>query len=327
LGPENGAQMLDGKVVLLTGGTGSFGGAFLDRVLGESDCVVRVFSRDEHKQSDLRLRHGSERVRYMLGDVRDRDRLTRAARGADLIVHAAALKQIPACEYDPFEAVQTNVIGTENVASAAIDAGVPMVIGLSTDKAVNPNNLYGATKLCAEKILVQSNTYVPDGSTRLACVRYGNVLSSRGSVVPLFLQQRELGELTITDERMTRFWLTLDQAVDTVLYAIEHARGGEVFVPRLPSMRVVDLAEAVAPGADRRIIGIRPGEKLHEVLITSDEARHTVMNNGVYTLAPEHHWRRDDGATRGQPLKEGFTYTSATNDWFLDVEELRASIL
>jgi len=218
------------------------------------------------------------------------------------------------------------VIGTENVVSAAIDAAVPVVVGLSTDKAVNPNNLYGATKLCAEKILVQGNTYAAGGSTRLCCVRYGNVVSSRGSVVPLFLRQRENGQLTITDERMTRFWLTLQQAVDTVLYAVEHTSGGEVFVPRIPSMRVVDLAEAIAPGAGHRIIGIRPGEKLHEVLLTSDESRHTVMHDGVYTLLPEHQWWREDGKPPGEPLEEGFAYSSATNDWFLDVEELRASI-
>ncbi len=319
-------HILDGKVVLLTGGTGSFGSAFLDKVLGDCDCVIRVFSRDEYKQSELRERHGEDRVRYMLGDVRDRERLTRAARGADVLIHAAALKQVPACEYNPFEAVQTNVIGAENVVSAAIDADVPRVVALSTDKAVNPINLYGATKLCAEKIVVQGNTYAVGESTRLCCVRYGNVVSSRGSVVPLFQRQRDEGELTITDERMTRFWLTLEQAVENVLYAIEHARGGEVFVPHIPSMRVVDLAEAIAPGSRHRTIGIRPGEKLHEVLITADESRHTVMRDDVYTVLPEHHWWSDDGLPTGEPLDDGFTFSSATNDRFLDVEELRALI-
>jgi UDP-N-acetylglucosamine 4,6-dehydratase/5-epimerase len=317
-------HVLDGKVVLVTGGTGSFGRAFLDEVVPKSDCVVRVFSRDEYKQSQLRERHGEEQVRYMLGDVRDRERLTRAARGADLIIHAAALKQVLACEYDPFEAVQTNVVGAENVVSAAIDAGVPRVIALSTDKAVNPINLYGATKLCAEKIIVQGNTYAVGDATRLSCVRYGNVVSSRGSVVPLFRRQREEGELTITDERMTRFWITLSQAVDHVLEALELMRGGEVFVPHIPSMRVVDLAEAIAPGVDRRIIGIRPGEKIHEVLITPDESRHTVVRDGVYTVLPEHHWWTDDGFPGGDRLDDGFSFSSGNNDRFLDVEELRA---
>jgi len=317
---------LEGKVVLLTGGTGSFGGAFLQKALREADCVVRVFSRDEYKQSELRERHGEERVRYMVGDIRDRERLTRAARGADVIVHAAAMKQVPACEYNPFEAVQTNVIGAENVVSAAIDAGVPRVVALSTDKAVNPINLYGATKLCAEKIIVQGNTYAVGESTRLCCVRYGNVVASRGSVVPLFERQREAGELSITDERMTRFWITLEQAVENVLYAVEHTRGGEVFVPRIPSMRVVDLAEAIAPGVDRRVIGIRAGEKLHEILVTSDEARHTVVRDHVFTVLPEHHGWIQDGLPSGEPLEEGFSFSSDTNDRFLDVEELRALV-
>lgn len=320
------AHILDGKVVLLTGGTGSFGRAFIDKVLSESTGTIRVFSRDEYKQSELREVHGAERLRFMVGDVRDRERLVRAAQGADVVVHAAAMKQVPACEYNPFEAVQTNVVGAENVVSAAIDTGVPRVVALSTDKAVNPVNLYGATKLCAEKIVVQGNAYAADGPTRLCCVRYGNVAGSRGSVLPLFLRQREAGEISITDERMTRFWITLPETVELVLHAVDHTRGGEVFVPRIPSMRVVDLAEAVAPGVPRTVVGIRPGEKLHEVLITADEARHTVQRDDVYVVIPEHQWWGGDGWDDGKPLDDDFVFSSLTNDRFLTVDELRAMV-
>src|SRR4029079_12456012 len=219
--------------ILLTGGTGSFGNAFLERVLGEwPDAVVRVYSRDELKQSEWRARFGDKHVRYLIGDVRDRSRMSRAAQGCDVIVHAAAMKQEPACEYSPFEAVRTSVLGAQHVVDAAIDAKVTRVVALSTDKAVNPVNLYGATKLCAEKIFVQGNAYAAQSTTRLACVRYGNVVGSRGSVVPLFRTQAESGRLTITDERMTRFWITLPQAVDLVLYGLDHMAGGEVFIPK-----------------------------------------------------------------------------------------------
>ena len=318
-------HILDGKVVLLTGGTGSFGRAFVAKLLAESTCTIRIFSRDEFKQLELRETYENDagRLRFMVGDVRDRDRLVRAANGADVIVHAAAMKQVPACEYNPFEAVQTNVVGAENVVRAAIDAEVPTVVALSSDKAVNPVNLYGATKLCAEKIVVQGNAYAADSPTRLCCVRYGNVVGSRGSVVPVFTRQRDEGELTITDERMTRFWITLPQSVDLVLHAVRHGRGGEVFVPRIPSMRVVDLAEAVAPGVRRRVVGLRPGEKLHEVLITADESRHTVLRDDVYVVLPEYHWWSNDGWDDGKPLDDGWVYASVTNDWFLGVDELR----
>lgn len=319
-------HILDGAVVLLTGGTGTFGRAFIDEVLRDSTSVIRVFSRDEYKQAEVREVHGEDRLRYMVGDVRDRERLVRAARGADLVVHAAAMKQVPACEYNPFEAVQTNVIGAENVVSAAIDAGVPRVVALSTDKAVNPVNLYGATKLCAEKIIVQGNAYAVSGATRLCCVRYGNVVASRGSVVPLFLRQREQGELTVTDERMTRFWITPRESVELVLHAVRHGRGGEVFVPRIPSVRIVDLAEAIAPGVARRLVGIRPGEKLHEVLITADESRHAVQCDDVYIVLPEHQWWLDNGHDDGKPLDDGFVFSSATNDRFLTVDELRSML-
>lgn len=316
---------LSGATILLTGGTGSFGNAFIDRVLERwPDVTIRVYSRDELKQSELRARHGDANLRYFIGDVRDRGRMTRAAQGADVIIHAAAMKQVPACEYNPFEAVRTNVLGAQHVVDAAIDARVPKVVALSTDKAVNPVNLYGATKLCAEKIVVQGNAYAAGFDTRLACVRYGNVVGSRGSVVPLFRKQREEGRLTITDERMTRFWITLPQAVDLVLFALEHAVGGEVFIPKIPSMRVVDLAEAMAPGVPRDTIGIRPGEKLHEVLLTGDESRHSVDADDVFVVLPEQPWWEDHPRwMQGRPLEDGFAYSSDSNDWWLTTEELR----
>jgi UDP-N-acetylglucosamine 4,6-dehydratase/5-epimerase len=316
---------LGGATILLTGGTGSFGNAFLERVLDEwPDVVVRVYSRDELKQSELRTRFGDAQVRYLIGDVRDRSRMSRAAEGCDVIVHAAAMKQVPACEYNPFEAVRTNVLGAQHVVDAAIDAKVERVVALSTDKAVNPVNLYGATKLCAEKIFVQGNAYAAQSSTRLACVRYGNVVGSRGSVVPVFQRQAaEDGRLTITDERMTRFWITLPQAVDLVLYALEHMTGGEVFIPKIPSMRVTDLAKAIGAGLPQEVVGIRPGEKLHELMLTSDESRHAVDAGDVYVVLPEHVWWDERGPqVNGTPVPDGFVYSSDGNDWWLTTDEL-----
>jgi len=317
---------LNGSTILLTGGTGSFGTAFVERTIRAfPDAIVRVFSRDELKQSEMQARFpGHPNLRFFVGDVRSRSRLTRAMRGADIVVHAAAMKQVPACEYNPFEAVQTNVLGAQHVVDAAIDTGVRQVVALSTDKAVNPVNLYGATKLCEEKIIVQGNAFAVGSDTSLACVRYGNVVGSRGSVVPLFRRQRDEGRLTITDPRMTRFWITLGQAVDLVLYALEHAVGGEVFVPKIPSMKVVDLAEAMAPGVPVDTIGIRPGEKLHEVLITDDESRHAIDAGEVYVVLPEHPWWTDHPRwVAGSPLPEGFVYASGTNDQWLGTEQLR----
>ncbi|HEY5168855.1 MAG TPA: polysaccharide biosynthesis protein, partial [Thermoleophilia bacterium] len=255
---------LQGKTILVTGGTGSFGKAFIRTLLDEHDpAVIRVFSRDELKQYDMQREFGdAARLRFLIGDVRDAGRVALAMRGVDVAVHAAALKQVTACEYNPFEAVQTNIVGAENVVSAAIANDVPRTVALSTDKAVNPVNLYGATKLCAEKIVTQGNAYAGSGVSRFACVRYGNVVGSRGSVVPLFKAQAQDGELTITDAAMTRFWITLGQAVDFVVTSLEMMEGGEVFVPRIPSMRVTDLADAIAPGVSQRIVGIRPGEKV-----------------------------------------------------------------
>ncbi len=311
----------------MTGGTGSFGSAFVARMLSDRpDAVLRVFSRDELKQSEMAERFGYDpRLRFFLGDVRDLPRLQRAMRGADVVVHAAAMKQVPACEYNPFEAVQTNVMGSQNVVDAAIDAGVGRVVALSTDKAVNPVNLYGATKLCEEKLVVQGNAYAGRGGTALSCVRYGNVVGSRGSVVPLFRRQVELGRLTITDERMTRFWITLEQAVDLVLFALEHMVGGEVFIPKIPSMRVTDLAEAIAPGVECEVVGIRPGEKLHEALLTADEARHSVDAGSVYVVLPEHPWWSDRPSwVEARPVPPEFAYTSDRNDWWLTADELRS---
>jgi UDP-N-acetylglucosamine 4,6-dehydratase len=313
------------KIILVTGGTGSFGTRLVERLLADhAPRAVRVFSRDELKQSELQRRlWGDKRVRYLIGDVRDPERLVRATRGVDVIIHAAALKQVPVCEYNPFEAVQTNILGAENVVAAAIENDVPLTMALSTDKAVNPVNLYGATKLCQEKIITQGNAYAADSIARFACVRYGNVVGSRGSVVPLFEAQAAAGELTITDERMTRFWITLDQAVDFVVDCLGRAGGGEVFVPKAPSMRVVDLADAIAPNASRKVIGIRPGEKLHEVLLTEEESRHAVEYGGGYVITPEYASWEIRTRIDGRALPEGFRYTSDANERWLSVDELR----
>jgi UDP-N-acetylglucosamine 4,6-dehydratase len=316
---------LSGKTILITGGTGSFGKAFIKRVLAEHDPkAVRIFSRDELKQSELQRVHADEdRLRWLIGDVRDLPRLVRATRGVDVVIHAAAMKQVPACEYNPFEAVQTNILGAENVVTAAIENNVPHVMALSTDKAVNPANLYGATKLCQEKIVVQGNAYAADSVSRFACVRYGNVVGSRGSVIPIFKAQAATGVLTITDDRMTRFWITLDQAVSFVIDCLGRMGGGEVFVPKIPSMRIADMAEALAPDAEQRVIGIRPGEKLHEAMLTEDESRHAVETDYGFVIVPEYaSWpmRRHEGQTP----PPGFRFTSDTNTEWLSVEELRA---
>ena len=316
---------LRGKTILVTGGTGSFGARFVETLLAEHEPrAIRIFSRDELKQSELQRRFADDdRLRYLLGDVRDLPRLTRATRGVDVVVHAAALKQVPAAEYNPFEAVQTNVVGAENVVSAAIENDVPLTLSLSTDKAVNPVNLYGATKLCAEKIVSQGNAYAADSPARFASVRYGNVVGSRGSVIPLFKAQAETGVLTITDERMTRFWITLDQSVAFVLDCLDLMGGGEVFVPKIPSMKVVDRAEAIAPEAERRMVGIRAGEKLHEMLGTEDESRHSFELPDRYVIFPEYaSWplKEIKGARR---MEQGFRFSSDTNEQWLDVEQLR----
>jgi UDP-N-acetylglucosamine 4,6-dehydratase len=254
--------------------------------------------------------------------VRDVERLKRALSGVTVVVHAAALKQVPACEYNPFEAIQTNIMGGRNVIDAAIDQGVRRILALSTDKAVNPINLYGATKLCAEKVFVQANAYAGAKNTRFSCARYGNVVGSRGSVIPIFLEQRRRGKVTITDPRMTRFWLTLEHGVRFVITCLEQMHGGEIFVPKIPSMRLVDLAETVAPGCQVEHIGIRPGEKLHEVLVSEDESRQTLETEDMYVIQPAHPWWKSENWVSAKPLPEGFRYSSDTNERWLTRREL-----
>jgi len=317
------------KVVLVTGGTGSFGKKLIKILVEEyHPAKIIVFSRDELKQHEMRVSgYNHPSIRYFIGDVRDRERLSRAFYGVNIVVHAAALKQVPACEYNPMEAIKTNILGSSNVADAAIENGVEKVLALSTDKAVNPINLYGATKLAAEKLLIQSNAYAGGRNTRIACTRYGNVVGSRGSVVPLFIQQRPSGRLTITDERMTRFWISLEQGVRFVIRCIEQMQGGEVFVPKIPSMNMMDLARAVAPEAEVDIIGIRPGEKLHETLISEDEARTTVELPDMYVVQPAsamwfgHAWEE-----QGKPLPDGFRYSSNNNTDWLDLSRITEMI-
>lgn len=316
--------MIDGKTVLITGGTGSFGRKFVEVALAHHNPKrIIVFSRDELKQHDMSLQVSDPRVSFFIGDVRDGDRLRRAFQAdVDVVVHAAAMKQVPACEYNPFEAIKTNVLGGQNVIDAAIDVGVPHVLALSTDKAVNPVNLYGASKLAAEKLFVQGNAYAGSRQTRFACVRYGNVVGSRGSVIPLFMEQRRFGQVTLTDERMTRFWLTLGQGVEFVINSLGKMRGGEVFVPRIPSMTMVDLAKAIAPGCKIKVTGIRPGEKLHECLLSSDEARHAVALDDTYVIQPEHAFWDLEKEVAGTPLPSGFEFSSDKNDRWLSGEEL-----
>jgi UDP-N-acetylglucosamine 4,6-dehydratase len=317
------------QVILVTGGTGSFGKKFIESMLAEyHPAKLIVFSRDELKQHEMRvagLDHPS--LRYFIGDVRDVERLRRAMHGVDVVVHAAALKQVPACEYNPMEAIKTNILGSSNVVEAALDAGVKKVLALSTDKAVNPVNLYGATKLAAEKLIIQSNSYAGGLATRFSCVRYGNVIGSRGSVVPIFLQQRSSGTLTVTDERMTRFWLTLEQGVSFVISCIEKMHGGEVFVPKIPSMKIIDLAKALAPEASLKVMGIRPGEKLHEVLISEDESRSTVEIEDMYVVQPSPNaWFGHDWQNEGQALPSGFRFGSDNNPKWLNVHQIREMV-
>ena len=316
------------QVVLVTGGTGSFGKKFIEIMLRQYHAKkLVIFSRDELKQHDMRASgfdHPS--LRYFIGDVRDQARLERALTGVTVVIHAAALKQVPACEYNPFEAIQTNIIGGRNVIDAAINQGVRRILALSSDKAVNPINLYGATKLCAEKMFVQANAYAGAQDTRFSCARYGNVVGSRGSVIPVFLEQRKKGKITITDPRMTRFWITLEQGVRFVIHCLEHMHGGEIFVPKIPSMSLVELAKSVAPGCDIEYIGIRPGEKLHEVLLSEDEARNALEADEMYIVQPSHPWWKPENWISAKPLPDGFRYTSDTNVQWLSGRELEGLI-
>jgi UDP-N-acetylglucosamine 4,6-dehydratase len=324
----NSNKPLKGKVVLVTGGTGSLGQAFTEIALREHDPkVVRIFSRGELLQQQMQQKfNNDERLRFFIGDVRDRERVYRAVNGVDIVVHAAALKQVPACEYNPIEAVRTNIDGAINVIDAAIDNGVEKAMAISTDKAVHPINLYGATKLAMERLFVQANVYAGARKTRFSCVRYGNVIGSRGSIVPLFLEQRENGVITITDEQMTRFWVTLEQGVRFVIDSIGGMRGGEVFVPKLPSMKITDIADVIAPKAEKRIIGVRPGEKIHEILLTEEEARHTREFDNYFVVEPEHLFWGEVGLEGGHILPPGFKYTSDGNNQWVSKEELRRLI-
>lgn len=317
------------KIILLTGGTGSFGQKFVEVMLKEyNPKTIRIFSRDELKQWEMAQKFNhDERLRFFIGDIRDKGRLERAMDGVDIVVHAAALKQVPLCEYNPFEAVKTNILGAQNVIEAALDRNVERVIAISTDKAVNPVNLYGATKMCMEKLFIAANSYVgPKRQTKMSCVRYGNVVGSRGSVIPLFKKQRQTGRITITDPRMTRFWITLEQGVRFVINCIEKMHGGEIFVPKIPSMRIMDLAKAVAPECEIEFIGIRPGEKIHECLLTEDEARHSIEFDDFFVIEPEHPWWNTERWSGGKRLPEGFRYTSDTNTQWLSIEELKKMV-
>jgi UDP-N-acetylglucosamine 4,6-dehydratase len=319
---------LNGKSVLITGGTGTFGSRLVKTLLSRHDVGrVVVYSRDELKQYEMSLRYPNEpRIRFFIGDVRDADRLKRAVTGVDYIVHAAAMKQVPASEYNPFEAVKTNIMGAQNVIDAAIDMGVSRVVALSTDKACSPINLYGATKLVSDKLFVNGNAYAGRQDTRFSVVRYGNVVGSRGSVVPLF---KEIAKSTdvfpITDIDTTRFWITVQQGVDFVLERLLDMQGGELFIPKIPSMKVTDLALALHPTAKFEVIGLRPGEKLHEEMVSRDDARHTVDAGSYYVIEPEASWW---GRTveRGTAVPAGFTYASDTNTQWLSPDQLRTMI-
>ncbi|MBB6671696.1 UDP-N-acetylglucosamine 4,6-dehydratase (inverting) [Cohnella nanjingensis] len=315
---------VQGKVVLVTGGTGSFGRKFVRKMLDLDVRKVIVFSRDELKQYEMSQEFTDPRMRFFIGDVRDLERLNRAFDGVDIVIHAAALKHVTACEYNPIEAVRTNILGAQNVIDAAINRSVHRVIALSTDKAANPINLYGATKLASDKLFVAANAYVGDKPTRFSVVRYGNVVGSRGSVIPFFHKMRQSGRVPITDERMTRFWITLDQGVQFVRDCLIRMKGGEIFVPKIPSVKITDLARIIAPDCRMEFIGIRPGEKLHEAMITEDDARKTVEFDDYFIITPEFPgWLEGQEGYGGVPLHERFSYSSHTNTHWLTDEEIR----
>lgn len=312
-------------MVLVTGGTGSFGKSCVRRIL-QDDQVSKliVFSRDELKQFEMQSLYSSPKLRYFLGDVRDFERLKQATDGVDVIIHAAAIKQIPAAEYNPMEAIKTNIIGAENIVNAAIANRVEKVIALSTDKAANPANLYGATKLCSDKLMVAGNILAGRNPTRFAVVRYGNVLGSRGSVIPFFKEQQKHGVLPITDLRMTRFWLTIEEGVQFVLDSLERMQGGEIFVPKIPSFKVVDVAEVVAPGTPTKIIGIRPGEKLHEVMITEDDSNYTLEFDNFYAILAPFLIDSDFYMNNGNKVPVGFSFTSENNKLWHSAETFKS---
>jgi UDP-N-acetylglucosamine 4,6-dehydratase len=320
--------MLNDKSILITGGTGSFGKKCTEIILKKfKPKRLIIFSRDELKQFEMEQEFPLSKyncIRYFIGDVRDKERMYRAFHGVDYVIHAAALKQVPAAEYNPFEAVKTNILGAQNVINVAIDVCIKKVIALSTDKAANPINLYGATKLCSDKLFIAGNSYRGSENTIFSVVRYGNVAGSRGSVIPFFMKCRESGILPITDPRMTRFWITLEQGVNFVLGCLEQMVGGELFVPKLPSMNIMDLAKVIAPKGKTEIIGIRPGEKLHEVMIPRDDARRTLEYKDHYVIQPDFtFWGKRFVNNYGIPVIEDFEYNSGTNPWMLSAEEMK----
>ena len=326
--------MLTGKTILVTGGTGTFGKNFAGKILETCPEIERlvIYSRDELKQSEMSQRYPEDKypqLRFFIGDVRDKERLYRAMEGVDVVVHSAALKQVPACEYNPFEAIKTNILGAENVIEAAIDCGVKKVVALSTDKAAAPINLYGATKLCSDKLFVAANNFKGKRDIKFSVVRYGNVMGSRGSVIPYFFKKRAEGVIPITDERMTRFNITVEEGVELVLYALRHMWGGEIFVPKIPSYRITDLAEAIAPGCPRKIVGIRAGEKLHEEMITETDSLNTIELMKYFVILPSSPlWDVQEfiGAFGGKPCAPEFKYSSDTNTDWLCVETIRELI-
>ncbi len=323
---------INGKTILITGGSGSFGKKFIEIVLKNYDPKkIIIYSRDEFKQFEMQQKapFNDPRLRYFIGDVRDKERLTRAFDGVDIVIHAAALKQVPACEYNPFEAVKTNILGAENIINAAIDRNVKKVVALSTDKACSPINLYGATKLCSDKLFIAGNAYVGSHETRFAVVRYGNVAGSRGSVIPFFKKLIASGvkEIPITDVRMTRFWLKLEEAVEMVLTSLETMIGGELFVRKIPSMIMPDLAKAMAPQLPIKEIGIRPGEKIHEMMISKDDARHTIEFDKYYIVQPDFEWWEPKQLHKeAKPVAEDFEYHSGNNSEWLTVAQMQKLI-
>ncbi len=323
-------SIFDDKVILITGGTGSFGKKCTEIILKNyKPKKLIIFSRDELKQFEMSQKFSDREypcMRYFIGDVRNKERLHRAFSGVDYVIHAAALKQVPAAEYNPSEAVLTNITGGQNIIDAAIDSGVKRVIALSTDKAVNPINLYGATKLCSEKLFIAGNSYSAPEKTKFGVVRYGNVVGSRGSVIPFFNEKSKTGSLPITDPRMTRFWITLEQSVNFVLDRLQDMHGGEVFIPKIPSMKIMDLAEAICPKCETEIVGIRPGEKIHETLISSDDARNVIELNDFFIIPPAFRFWGGNNWGEGVPVAEDFEYTSDKNDVWLSIAQLREII-
>ncbi|MDB5526927.1 MAG: UDP-N-acetylglucosamine 4,6-dehydratase [Devosia sp.] len=325
--------MLNNKSILITGGTGSFGQAFTRRVLARFPQVKRlvIFSRDELKQYEMAQKFDPSdhpALRYFIGDIRDESRLRRALEGIDIVVHAAALKQVPAAEYNPFECIKTNVIGSQNLIETCLDSGVQRVVALSTDKAAAPINLYGATKLCSDKLFIAANNMKGSRDIRFSAVRYGNVMGSRGSVIPFFLERRSTGSLPITDPKMTRFNISLDEGVDMVLWAIENALGGEIFVPKLPSYRILDVAQAIGPDCAHPVVGIRPGEKVHEEMITTSDSFNTLDLGKYFAILPSDALvlRNTYLAAGATPVPEGFSYNSGDNDDFLGVDDIRVLV-